>query len=1377
MFHRTRLLWLVVFLMMGALAAQATIGPPVQVRIVGAIPDFVAGERRTVTVGITSSADVDLEYLSLSGKGWKVHATALPTAKSMAVGEELLVAVEASTLDADEPLTIMMTIDGRPFEHDFDLSPAAVARSRGSVPGRPDPDDPGAPRQDPPAAADSPGSGDKTARNVRVYGKVWTTRPDGVVITAPYARISIWEDDVDPNPDDFILDTTTDINGNFDITFYWDGVSEADPDLYFVFWYENGNVRVQDGNGSLYGYSTPATWNYTGSSLNMGTWYPASGFEAAGFLFSHLTRGSEILWLDGTATAVWDTPQVNCQWFPTSVNGPDYTEGTPPSYADNLLRMSNARVWAEVVIHHEFGHHWHSRFSTLAVGSYCNGICDAAKCGHCLWCNEDLAKAWNEGVAQYFGEMLFKEIAAVYGPAPYAGAGSELDSFEVLDPSSSQCGTGHVPVPTKVEGYVAALLHDIDDATNDNDPGSPSGSDQLSLNREEILRTIDLDVPLDVTEFLAFFNLRYNQYQSQLAQTALNNGFASANSLVNLKPYQPAGWAYAALPRGDFSAVETSVPVSPTLPGNVYSSFLYFAFINNGGFSTVDSFRSYAAVDGVPWNNETTPVLWSGDSDKLMHWGPITISGGRHTVSAVIDADAVISEASETDNEFGRQWTWTPLILPTGITTRAAPPPPNGGWNSVPAGSQTLYDNCDGFRLGSSATNVQAVAVRAVGATDDYDLRAHDASTGSQDGFGAYLAASGYSAGSTDFIVVNYRVAAAGNRDFGVVNFNGGAGQFQIERTNDLSGTNLTAIGQTRVYDLLAGQVIQSGEVYIPAGGTGSTFLQVDVSPPGSKVRVAWYDAATGVESRAQASTNALTDASGRARLFLNAVGDTRMPYVIFRDAAQGFDPVTVTVTANATPAELATSMASGSAGPVVPRDHSLPVLSIGSAIPAPTLLVGDQTSTDVYVQYRNTGPKASLVHDVAWLLDGTAVLMYNFGIAPANSGLLGLVAAPRLMTGGRHTQGMFVDSGNTNAELDETNNRWAAQWIWSPGPLDVEAPLLRQAPPPRDGGWGDISVGTFQYDNLDALRTPAFAPGGAQYAAVAILPTGASDHDLYLYEPSTGPEDGFVAALTSSTWGSGQSDYVLANFGLTAPRAFDVGIKRWSGGDAYRAHLTQSVNLGAAPVIAHDATMTGSGILHLYEVDLPAEPIEIRVENLAGTVDWGLTVHAPTSVYDRKNSALGVAGNDTTVVGAEVASFNVPTAGRYVIAVWKSGFADGGQTGQYRLKVLRSLLSDVPDGAVPPRASAIAGVRPNPFNPRTTIAFDLAAVGPASLRVFDLLGKHVRTLVDGTLAVGRHEAVWDGLDDSGRRVASGVYFVRLNAQGVDDLRKMVLLK
>lgn len=65
----------------------------------------------------------------------------------------------------------------------------------------------------------------------------------------------------------------------------------------------------------------------------------------------------------------------------------------------------------------------------------------------------------------------------------------------------------------------------------------------------------------------------------------------------------------------------------------------------------------------------------------------------------------------------------------------------------------------------------------------------------------------------------------------------------------------------------------------------------------------------------------------------------------------------------------------------------------------------------------------------------------------------------------------------------------------------------------------------------------------------------------------------------------------------------------------------------------------------------------------------------------------------------------------------------------------------------------------PNPFNPRTTLAFDLpAAAAQVRLRLYDLHGRHVASLVDGPLPAGRHGVVWNGADDAGRAVASGVY-------------------
>ncbi len=84
----------------------------------------------------------------------------------------------------------------------------------------------------------------------------------------------------------------------------------------------------------------------------------------------------------------------------------------------------------------------------------------------------------------------------------------------------------------------------------------------------------------------------------------------------------------------------------------------------------------------------------------------------------------------------------------------------------------------------------------------------------------------------------------------------------------------------------------------------------------------------------------------------------------------------------------------------------------------------------------------------------------------------------------------------------------------------------------------------------------------------------------------------------------------------------------------------------------------------------------------------------------------------------------------------------------------------------------------PNPFNPMTTIAYELPAPARVSLTLYDIAGRHVRTLLDRTpLGAGRHEVLWDGRDDEGRSVASGVYLYRVEAGGEVDVRKMILLK
>jgi len=92
--------------------------------------------------------------------------------------------------------------------------------------------------------------------------------------------------------------------------------------------------------------------------------------------------------------------------------------------------------------------------------------------------------------------------------------------------------------------------------------------------------------------------------------------------------------------------------------------------------------------------------------------------------------------------------------------------------------------------------------------------------------------------------------------------------------------------------------------------------------------------------------------------------------------------------------------------------------------------------------------------------------------------------------------------------------------------------------------------------------------------------------------------------------------------------------------------------------------------------------------------------------------------------------------------------------------------------------AAVLHPAYPNPFNPSTTLVYELAAPARATLAVYDVAGRLVRTLAAGEArGPGPHEAVWDGRDASGRSVPSGVYFARLSAAGAERTRRLVLQK
>jgi subtilisin-like proprotein convertase family protein len=202
----------------------------------------------------------------------------------------------------------------------------------------------------------------------------------------------------------------------------------------------------------------------------------------------------------------------------------------------------------------------------------------------------------------------------------------------------------------------------------------------------------------------------------------------------------------------------------------------------------------------------------------------------------------------------------------------------------------------------------------------------------------------------------------------------------------------------------------------------------------------------------------------------------------------------------------------------------------------------------------------------------------------------------------------------------------------------------------------------------------------------------------------------------------------------------------------------------------ADDATITSVevyvNITHTYIGDLlitltsPAGTPVVLHSRSGGTTD---------NLVGWYPSPLVPAGDLGQFVGQQM-------AGNWTLTVADQAGGDTGTLNQWCLRFVHGGGQSTPVGDLPVVFKAYANY-PNPFNPRTTIRFDLPRTLDVSLRVYDVSGRLVRTLVDEVMPAASHDVAWDGLDDGGRHVASGVYYYRLTAGENTTTQKMMLVK
>jgi hypothetical protein len=170
---------------------------------------------------------------------------------------------------------------------------------------------------------------------------------------------------------------------------------------------------------------------------------------------------------------------------------------------------------------------------------------------------------------------------------------------------------------------------------------------------------------------------------------------------------------------------------------------------------------------------------------------------------------------------------------------------------------------------------------------------------------------------------------------------------------------------------------------------------------------------------------------------------------------------------------------------------------------------------------------------------------------------------------------------------------------------------------------------------------------------------------------------------------------------------------------------------------------------------------------NITATATSGL-MDTQIALYPPNGAAALV------VTTADNITPTLPADGYYTVVVEDAG-AD--QTGNYSLKVDVSGGVTGVGGDTPPAALALHPGSPSPFSQSTRIDYDLPASDHVRIDIYDVTGSRIRTLVDEQRPMGRFSANWNGRDDAGRRVASGVYYLRMNTRAEVKNQKVVLVR
>jgi len=843
---------------------------------------------------------------------------------------------------------------------------------------------------------------------------------------------------------------------------------------------------------------------------------------------------------------------------------------------------------------------------------------------------------------------------------------------------------------------------------------------------------------------------------------------------IDLSPFQPVGWDYNLVPHTGAVGTPSSTHVTPTLTGNLGNTSFSFAGINLSDQSTLATTLDFTFfLDGTWKHSAQYGRLGPWESFRVNNMGPRNFYGGRHTFEVRHDFPGQEPEENEMNNAWARQFVWTPLELTTpGIQLRDIHLPwREGSWDALLDG-YPMYYNCDGLRMLSTSA-FTAVAVRSVNNDLDYDVRLHQPSTGAQDGFAEYVTRSVRPEGMLDAVIVNRNTVGLQTWDIGVLNRDDEVGdQYDISYEKSSS----FQMGFTSIISFAQDEMIDLKEVYVSSTDVAWGPVTVTLENLGTQndIIVGWLTRDFTLGGLLDAPTS-MSITHGETQFFdVSPTAAGSCCLVIYRDQFQGTAPMDMRLTVERQKPNLTTINPVGWLFPLIPRNTGG---ASGSSVPLTLTLPGNTLGgTYINASLRNTlagSTDTEFEYDI--MTDGNVLATRTVPVLDGATTYSEYNLGPYYHRGGRHTLGLRIDSPGDVAERDETDNAYSMQWVWTPQAYTLGTVSGRSMPANPIGGWEDLETDVHYY-NCDGLRLTAPSPSAHMFGAMAVMPGDTSDVDVRLHPASPSCLAGFGTYLASSSWGPGQSDFVMVNYYAASWQDFDAGVVKASGGQPYNLQAAGSTYLGANPYGAHGPfTLAPMQIVDLHHVYFDPYQTTFIVRTSHPEARVGMAFYNTDYAYFGKGDF--VVPNVEYEAGTTTQfTLNVPVDGDHCLVVWRKDRAAFYEPVEYSIEILGGTVTDVPPVDVVTRTE-ITGAAPNPFNPMTTVSFTVATAGDTQVDVFDTRGRRVRALVHRRLDPGRHDVTWDGRDDAGATVSGGTYLVRLRNGAAMDIRKVILVK